>query len=296
MRTLTMVSLLLIVGLIAAARPADPPVIETDITYIKRGETELKLDLYRPAGKGPFPLIVWIHGGGWHGGSKADYRTPAKGFTELGWAGAAVQYRLAPGSKFPAQIHDVKTAIRFLRSKAAEYQIDPDRLAAVGASAGGHLALLAGFTGPDAGLEGDGYNDQSSAVKAVVNYFGPVDLRNYPINDAEFRKHIAVGMDKLLEGVVGTADPKSEAIAKFSPILYIKKGVAPVFTVHGTLDPLVPFQQAELLRDALRKAEVPEVLHVVEKGDHGGWSGETYQKALKEILPFLDKHVRGEKK
>jgi acetyl esterase/lipase len=163
-------------------------VVEENITYGKAGDTELKLDLARPQGEGPFPAIVFIHGGGWSGGSRQAYRGQIQEAAKRGYVAATISYRLMKFDEkkkqtttaapiFPAQIHDAKAAIRWVRANAKKYHVDPDRIGVTGGSAGGHLSLLVGLTDPASGLEGESGNpEQSSRVQAVVNYFGPTDM------------------------------------------------------------------------------------------------------------------------
>ena len=162
--------------------------VEEGITYGKAGDTELKLDMARPEGDGPFPAIVFIHGGGWYQGSRQGYRGAIEDAAKRGYVAITISYRLMQFDEsqketttatpiFPAQIHDAKAAVRWLRANAKNYHVDPDRIGVTGASAGGHLSLLVGLTDPAANLEGDsGSPDQSSRVQAVVNVFGPTDM------------------------------------------------------------------------------------------------------------------------
>ena len=147
-----------------------------DLEYVDGGHERNKLDLYLPAkADGPLPLIVWIHGGAWLGGSKEG--CPAVPFVAKGYAVASINYRLSQHAVFPAQIEDCKAAIRWLRANAKKYHLDPDHIGVWGASAGGHLVALLGTSGDVKELEGNGGNlDQSSRVQCVVDWFGPTDF------------------------------------------------------------------------------------------------------------------------
>ena len=137
---------------------AEPPktTTEQDIVYTKAGSVELKLDMARPAeGDGPFPAVLVIHGGAWRQGNKADVRQILPQFAKRGYVAISPQYRFCPKDTFPAQVHDVKAAVRWLKTNAKKYKVDPERIGAIGFSAGGHLALMLGLTGPADGLEGD---------------------------------------------------------------------------------------------------------------------------------------------
>lgn len=171
----------------AVAQSADI-VVEENLTYGKAGDTEVKLDLARPEGEGLFPAIVFIHGGGWAKGNRQAYRGGIEAAARRGYVAATISYRLMQYDEakketttaapiFPAQIHDAKAAIRWVRANAEKYHVDPNRIGVTGGSAGGHLSLLVGLTDPASGLEGESGNpDQSSRVQAVVNVFGPTDM------------------------------------------------------------------------------------------------------------------------
>jgi acetyl esterase/lipase len=272
------------------AGPAAPPppalLEELDVVYGKGGDEELKLDLYAPKNlTAPAPAVILIHGGGWSGGSKKDFRDGAKGFAQQGYVAVTVEYRLAPKHKWPAQIEDVKCAVRWLRANAKKYQIDPDRIVAEGASAGGHLALMLGFTDAKDGFEGKGGNaDQSSNVQLVINLFGPTDLTQPGWSDL---------VEKLFVDLLdGSRDKIPEAYKKASPVTYLRKGAPPVLTFHGTKDPLVPYDQAKLLDKALRDAGVVSQLETIDGKGHGDWSAEEWLRDIKVTVEFLDKNLK----
>src|SRR5438093_4216846 len=157
---------------------ADSVVFEPDIEYTNPDEQHLRLDLARPkVGDGPFPAVVCIHGGGFRAGSRKGYDSLCICLAEQGYVAVTVTYRLAPKYQFPAAIHDVKAAVRWLRANAKKYQVHPDRIGVTGGSAGGHLAQFLGVTADARQFEGDGGNpEQSSRVACVVNYYGPSDF------------------------------------------------------------------------------------------------------------------------
>lgn len=269
----------------APAFAANALPMERDITYGKAGDVELKLDFVRPEGDGPFPTVVCIHGGGWRAGNKARWHGLMQGLAKNGFAAASVAYRFAPQYKFPAQVEDVKCAVRFLRSKAGEWKLDPKHFAALGDSAGGHLSLMLGVTGKADGLEGTGgCADFDSSVQAVVNFFGPTDFTapsNGPANP------IVLG---LVSDFLGTADQTSPVMKKASPISYVKKEQAPILTFQGTNDPLVPLSQAERLHTELKKIGAPERLEVIQNAGHG-FSGPDAEFTNKVGLEFLTKYL-----
>jgi acetyl esterase/lipase len=270
----------------AACRAQDAKVaIETDLVYTKAGGTELKLDLARPAeGDGPFPAVLVIHGGGWRHGDKRDVRGLIGGFAKRGYVAVSPQYRFAPKEPFPAQVHDVKAAVRWLKAHAKDYKVDPDRVGAVGFSAGAHLALMLGLTGPSDGLEGeapDGAPD--TRVRAVVNFFGPTDLAAKDIPD--------LSRSILKEFLGGTAEEKPAEAAKASPLTFVSKGDPPVLTFQGTKDPLVPHSQATKLADALTAAGVPGRVELLVGAGHG-WGGADLERTVNEMYAFFDQQLK----
>ncbi len=271
------------------AHAADEPAkaaSEQDIVYTKAGTDELKLDIARPAGKdGPFPAVFVIHGGAWTAGNKSDVRGIMGEFTQHGYVAVSPQYRFCPKNVFPAQVHDVKAAVRFIKANAKKYQVDPDRIGAIGFSAGGHLALMLGLTGPNDGLEGDvSPGAPDSRVKAVVNYFGPTDLAAKDIPD------LSKGLVKNFLG--GTPEQKPEAAAKASPLTFVSKDDAPVLTFQGTKDPLVPYTQAIKLAEAMSAAGVQGRVELLIGAGHG-WGGAEVDQTKKESFEFFDRFLKG---
>ncbi|MFI5455615.1 MAG: alpha/beta fold hydrolase [Isosphaerales bacterium] len=270
-----------------AAQPkaAGPKVtFEQDIVYSKIGSSELKLDLARPAeGEGLIPVIVVIHGGAWRGGNKSDVRAISSEFVRRGYATVAPQYRFCPKDPFPAQVHDVKAAVRWVKSNAKKYRIDPDRVGAIGFSAGGHLALFLGLTGPNDGLEGDvAAGAPDSRVRAVVNYFGPTDLAAQDIPD--------VSKPLVKDFLGGSPQEKPEAAAKASPLTFVSKDDAPILTFQGTKDPLVPFTQAIKLAEAMNTAGVPGRVELLVGAQHG-WAGAELERTVDETFRFFDRYL-----
>ena len=273
---------------LSVACPAEEPAKtanEQDIVYSKAGTDELKLDVSRPPGKdGLFPAVLVIHGGAWRQGNKADVRAIAGAFTKRGYVAVAPQYRFCPKDAFPAQVHDVKAAVRWIKTNAKKYQVDPDRIGAIGFSAGGHLALMLGLTSPADGLEGNvpaGAPD--SRIKAVVNYFGPTDLAAKDIPP------ICKPWVRDLLG--GTPQEKPDVAAKASPLTFVSKDDAPVLTFQGTKDPLVPYNQAIKLADAMSTAGVPGRVELLLGAGHG-FAGAELDRTINETFQFLDRHLK----
>ncbi|MEI6235369.1 MAG: alpha/beta hydrolase [Planctomycetota bacterium] len=252
---------------------------------VKVDGVELKLDLARPAtGDGPFPCVLCIHGGGWATGSKSGYDTMIKDFAKKGYVAATIEYRFAPMYKFPAQIEDVKCAVRYLRAHAKELHINTEKFGAMGESAGGHLSLMLGLMNKEDGCEGEaGCSDQSSKVQCVVNYFGPGDFLGTTELNPTGRFIVA--------NFLGTADVKNPIVAKASPATYIDKNDAPVLTFHGSVDPLVPLKMSEHLHELLKKAGVEEKLEIQKDLGHG-WRGKEMDRTMKETVEFFDKHLK----
>jgi acetyl esterase/lipase len=245
----------------AAFDPSRLGSVESDVTYCTVDGVELKLDLYFPEQMDDrWPVAVYIHGGAWQGGDKsggAGYRE-VPDLVEHGYLVVSVNYRLAPQYRFPAMIEDVKCAIRYLRAHAAGYNLDPERIGAWGSSAGGHLVALLGVTDPGDGLEGrGGYQHQSSRVQAVVDMFGPTDMR------------LSTDAAATLQHVFGTADPSAPIFEIASPVLYASSDDPPFLILHGTEDPVVPAAHSEALFAALTDAGVEATLILVEGAGHG---------------------------
>jgi acetyl esterase/lipase len=277
-----------LIGFASAALAADDPAKaagEQDVVYAKAGALDLKLDVSRPAAKeGLFPAVVVIHGGAWRQGNKADVRAIAGEFTKRGYVAVAPQYRFCPKDVFPAQVHDVKAAVRWIKANAKKYQVDPDRVGAIGFSAGGHLALMLGLTSPNDGLEGNvSPGSADSRVKAVVNYFGPTDLAASDIP--------AVSKNLVRDFLGGTPQEKPDAAAKASPLTFVSKDDAPVLTFQGTKDPLVPYTQAIKLADKMSTAGVPGRVELLVGAQHG-WAGAELDRTINETFQFFDQHLK----
>ncbi len=257
--------------------PAKLGAVERDVTYCTAGGVDLKMDVYYPnslAGSadvaattgamGQVPAVLYVHGGGWTRGDKSDGAGAAAipALRDAGFLVASINYRLAPEFRFPAQIEDVKCAVRYLRANADSYSLNPDRIGAWGGSAGGHLVSLLGVTDASAGLEGSGgYPDESSRVQAVVDMFGPADLSQ------EFEGG-AIG-STLGGRVFGATDRGSEILRAASPVTYISADDPPFLILHGDSDALVPVSQSQELYDRLTSAGIPARLVIVANAGHG---------------------------
>jgi acetyl esterase/lipase len=270
-----------------ATSPRDRVTEMLDVEYARAGEVGLKLDLYLPndASTKHRPCVVWIHGGGWQGGSKSTGRQQVGSFAASGdYVAASVEYRFTDVATWPAQIHDCKAAIRFLRSNASKYGIDPDRIGVWGGSAGGHLVSLLGTSGDVAELEGDlGVTGVSSRVQCVVDYCGPADFMAFAKN-APKDFHQSGPVFKLFGGPI--REHQAAAISA-SPITYVSKDDPPFLIVHGTKDELVPINQAELFYEAQVKAGMDSTRITIEGGGHGIGGDEIARR----VRLFFAKHL-----
>jgi acetyl esterase/lipase len=271
-----------------APRIPENVVVERDVVYGDAGNRPLKLDLVLPKAKSdsPRPLIVFIHGGGWRAGDKAGGVGRVIPFVATGnYVGASVGYRLSGEAVWPAQIHDCKAAIRWLRANAKKYGIDPARIGVWGGSAGGHLVNMLGTSGDVKELEGNcGSPEQSSRVSCVVPFCGPTNFLA-PRRFEGGRRPSAV--DLLLGGKI---EEKQDLAKQASPITYVSKDDPPFLIVHGTADNTVPFEQAEMFDAALRKAGVAVTFVKIIGGGHG-IGGPAVQE---RVTAFFEKHLRGQ--
>lgn len=249
---------------------AQPRVME-NISYVdNENNPSHMLDLYFPAGEHEkLPVVVWIHGGAWTEGNKQP--TPLMPLLSRGFAVAGINYRLTPEFKWPCQIYDCKSAIRFLRKHADEYGFDKDRIGVFGISAGGHLAALLGATNGVKDLEGDvGVTDSKSDIQAVCDWCGPSDLLTMH-KQAGAHDQLDYSSDKapikLLLG--GSAEEKTDLAREASPVTYLKPGLkVPCLIMHADHDPVVPFAQSQELFEAWKKTGAPVQLQPIRSDQH----------------------------
>ena len=277
------------------ARPVPASVeAKLDLPYADTDNPRQRLDLYLPKerkGEKPLPVIVFIHGGGWRAGDKASGAGNVMRFVEAGeYVGVSVGYRLTNEVQWPAQIHDCKAAIRWVKAHAKEHNLDATKIGVWGSSAGGHLVSMLGTSGDVKELEGavGKHLDQDSRVTCVVNYFGPENFLTMIRQSSTIDR--TKGRDYPEALLLGGSVPEREAVAKeASPVTHVSAGDAPFLTVHGTKDPLVPFAQGEEIHAALKQVNVPSILQQMTNGGHGFRHADLDQR----VKQFLDLHLRG---
>lgn len=276
--------LLALLLLSAIGAPAGEIRIQKDVPYLGEGRAE-KADMYLPEEDGPAlrPAVVDIHGGGWRGGDKADRREQniCNNLAANGYIAMSINYVLQPESGppvWPRNLHDCKTAVRWLRANAARLRLDPSHIGVIGGSAGGHLAAMTGLTGPEAGLDPAGpCGEQSCRVQAVVDLYGPITWMR----------------TRDLAMIGKTRAQASELYRQACPLSHIDKDDPPILIAHGTADKTVDLEQSRVFAEALEKAGIEHELIVVEGAPH------TFHLQPKEmdlrpaVIGFFDRHLKG---
>lgn len=251
---------------VAARRPAAPN-FETirDVVYQEHDGEPLRADIYEPRSGGLHAAVLLVHGGAWTSGNRTQLDGIAKFLATFGYTVVAIDYRLAPKYKFPAQIEDCRDALAWMRDHAAEYKIDPTRLAAWGYSAGGHLVALLGTTTP--------------GLAAVVAGGAPCDFRPLPPDNP----YVAFWLD-------GTRRTNPKAYENASPARFVSADCPPVFFYHGEYDRLVPLAQPRAMAAELNRLGVPAELHAIKNTGHLG--GMIDRDAAMQGKRFLDRYLR----
>jgi acetyl esterase/lipase len=249
---------------------------QTDIEYARVGDHSLKLDLHTPKTANA-SLLVYVHGGAWRAGSKSD--VPIAKLLDHGFAIASVDYRLSTQAVFPAQIHDIKAAIRFLRAKSELYHINTSRIGIVGSSAGGHLAALVGVTNGHEALEGkvgESLN-QSSDVHCIVSLYGASNLQTILSQSTEFGLKMRVPALQLLLG--GQPAEKPDLARLASPVAHIDKNDPPLLLIHGDADPQMPPAQSQEFAKAYEAIKRTVQFILMPGSKHGGAEFYDYERA-----------------
>ena len=276
MHTSRSLLLLSLVALTLAAQPAQLPAgvtVQENVPYDTHPQTVM--DIYKPAGKGPHPAMIIIHGGGWTGGAKASMVANwVVRYLEKGFVVANVEYRLAAVATAPAAVEDALKAANFFFDNAKKYGVDPKRVAVTGGSAGGHLALMVGMTPKSAKL------GRPVKIRAVINFYGITDVDDQ-LHGPNMRKYAITWVPD---------GPERTAIARrVSPMTYVRKDVPPVLTLHGDADATVPYQHGINITKALNEAGAKAEMISVPKGIHG-FPKETQDRLYPQIFDFLKKH------
>jgi len=258
-----------------------------DIEFAKINNHSLKLDLHLPKKVKGSKLVVWIHGGGWHKGSKNDCKI--KWLTTHGYSVASISYRLSQIAKFPAQIHDCKAAIRWLRAQENKFGYDSDKIVAAGASAGGYLATLLGTSHGVKQLEGNvgGNLEMNSSLSGIINYYGPTDF----ILRSKTQPHRANKVGSVVYNLLGGgADKKVKLATLASPVYHVTKNDPPILIFHGDKDATVLIDQANAITSAYKKMNLSVNMNTLPGKKHGGtefYTGENRKK----VLQFLGEIV-----
>ena len=278
--------------------------VTTDVPFLAADRKE-KLDLYEPAppptGK-LSPALVWIHGGGWSGGTKNEARAKniCGTLAEAGYVAVSIDYRLGDGA-WPTNLYDCKNAVRFLRANAARLKLDPNRIAVAGGSAGGHLALMVALTTGERGFEPTGdatpYDGISSAVRCVVNFYGPTDLLGRRQTDPQGNP---TATRKLMGNSLkyfGAESETADVLRLASPITHVRQSSPPILTLHGRADPTVDYYQAEELARVAKERGAAHELILLEGVGHTfdlqTWSKKPLPRDLRPVmLEFLAKNMK----
>lgn len=267
-----------------------------NVTYHRADGRDLRLDVYQPLqSTSPRPTVVYYHGGGWTNGSKESSALTFLPYLEMGWAVVNVQYRLADVAHAPAAVEDTRCALRWVYRNAEPYGFDTDKIVLTGNSAGGHLALITGFLTASAGLDRQCPGDRNRAwpnaatsteeleVAAIVNWYGITD-----VYDLAHRPAGASG--NFTDAWLGSRPDRDEIARWVSPMTYVRSGLPPVLTIHGDADPIVPYDHATRLHEALDAAHVPNRLLTVAGGGHGGFTVQQNVAVYRELRSFLAAH------
>jgi acetyl esterase/lipase len=260
-----------------------------NLEYAKAGDISLKLDLYLPNDPDDATLIVWVHGGAWRRGSKDS--VSIEPLVGKGYAIASVDYRLTPVAPFPANVHDIKAAIRFLRAQAGEYGYNRDGFVISGASAGGHLAALVGVSNGQKDLEGKlgDHLDQSSDIAVIVDFYGASNLTTILKQSTPHGLSVRVPALELLLG--GQPEEVVDTAKLASPVFHADSSDPPLLLIHGDQDPQMPINQAHELHGVYKALNLAVQFEVIHGGAHGG-NAFFDEERLALVDWFLKKYLR----
>ena len=256
--------------------------IHSNITYKVANGYEARLDVYTPRNtKSLQPAVIYIHGGGWTGGTKEAVALRLMPYLQMGLAVVNVEYRLARVSLAPAAVQDCRCALQWVIRNAEKYKFDTSRLVVTGGSAGGHLSLMTGILDSSAGLDDECPGDEKLEVAAIVNFYGITDVAD--LLDGPHRQRYAVAW-------LGGMENREAVARRVSPLTYLREGLPPILTIHGDADTIAPYVHAIRMHKELDKNHVPNQLLTVPGGGHGGFSNEQTLKINRTIRDFFIQH------
>jgi acetyl esterase/lipase len=291
-RFTTALALLAIVS-ITRADPTDVTLLR-DVPYERIDNADVKLDIVMPHGPGPYPLVICGHGGAWRIGDKSKLEPFITNLARHDYVAASFNYRFAPRYTYPSQLDDTTAALLYLKRHGPEYKIDISRVGGAGESAGAHLLMMMAFAAASDPKQADPLT--GTRLAAIANYYGPIDLSHWQVAplvnfvwQREFHETLETSMLKFL----GTDDKDGPRVKAASPINYLNRDCPPIVTFHGTLDPFVPFHQAEVLSQKLADIGIDHRLVPIESGLHGGWPDDAKRKADARAVAWFDKYLKG---
>ncbi len=267
--------------------------VSANVVYNVASGQELKLDIYRPRQSvAPTPVVIYIHGGGWVAGSKEGSVLAVMPFLAMGLAAVNVEYRLGRVASAPAAVEDCRCALRWIILNAEKYKFDVSRIVVSGFSAGGHLALMTGMLPASAGFDRacpadpkiawTGADRSEPKVAAIINWSGITDVRDM-LEDGGNPRSYAISW-------IGDRNDTTRIAARVSPLTYVRAGVPPILTIHGSADTVVPPSHAARLHEALEKAGAPNRLLLLKGAGHGDLTPQQAQEAFDAVRAFLREH------
>lgn len=257
--------------------------VSPNITYKVASNADQKLDVYAKRDRSvPTPTVIYIHGGGWVGGSKESSVLRIAPYLDMGFNVVNVEYRLGRVARAPAAVEDCRCALRWVIRNAESYGIDPKRLVVTGRSAGGHLSLTTGMLAASAGFDAECISAVVPEVAAVINYYGITDVADLMAGKPNEKSYTVSWL--------GSQRSRKEIADSVSPIRHVRENLPPILTIHGDADRIVPYSHAVELHKRLDATGVENELLTVPGGGHGGFSREEIAKIDKAIRTFLGKH------
>ncbi|MEM6912890.1 MAG: alpha/beta hydrolase [Pseudomonadota bacterium] len=279
--------------------PADMSAIANqalNIAYADDSAAQV-LDVFMPEGEGPFPTVILIHGGAFMMGSKEMDYSHAKVLVENGYVAISINYRLSGEAVFPAAVHDCKAAIRFVRANAEQFKVDPDRIGAWGASAGGNLTAMMATSAGDAFADGGvgDHTDVPANIQAGINWFGPINFQTMVPEGLAlgFQDDYNVDLESAYVGVAADDPANAEIVARANPTTYLDPSDPPIWIVVGDADPLIPYTQSVNFYEAAKATlgEDRATFTLLEGAGHGGGAFAS-EEVLNQSVAFFDKHLK----